>query len=90
VSAFFQLQRRNLAATGHLAAVAKAAGYADLYADGDAVIIFFDASAIARDGQPYVNSYAWFWQMRNGRVVSAHAIFDSIAFNELLRRVPAG
>jgi ketosteroid isomerase-like protein len=59
----------------------------NLYAVGDAVIIFFDASGVARDGKPYSNTYAWFWEMRDGRVVKAHAFFDSIAFNDLWRRV---
>jgi uncharacterized protein len=59
----------------------------NLYAKGDDVIIFFDASGVARDGQPYKNTYAWFWQMRDGKIVRAHAFFDSIAFNDLWRRV---
>jgi uncharacterized protein len=58
-----------------------------LYAEGDTVIIFFDASGIARDGQPYANTYAWFLEMRDKRVVRAHAFFDSIAFNDFWRRV---
>jgi ketosteroid isomerase-like protein len=60
-----------------------------LYVDGDAVVIFFDAIGVAADGETYANTYAWFWEMRDGRVVRAHAFFDSIAFNELWRRVPA-
>ena len=59
----------------------------NLYTEGDTVIIFFDAGGLARDGQPYSNTYAWFWEMRDGRVVRAHAFFDSIAFNDLWRRV---
>lgn len=55
--------------------------------DGDKVIIFFDAAGMAKDGKPYQNTYAWFWEMREGRVVRAHAFFDSIAFNDLWRRV---
>lgn len=58
-----------------------------LYTDGDTVIIFFDASGIAADGERYVNTYAWFWEMQNGKVVVAHAFFDSLAFNALWRRV---
>ncbi len=58
-----------------------------LTTDGDKVIIFFDASGVAKDGQPYTNTYAWFWEMRDGRVVRAHAFYDSLAFNELWRRV---
>ena len=61
----------------------------NLYVAGDAVIIFFEADGVAADGEKYANTYAWFWEMRDGRVVRAHAFFDSIAFNELWRRVPA-
>jgi ketosteroid isomerase-like protein len=32
----------------------------DIYADGDTVIVFFDAEGTARDGRPYANTYAWF------------------------------
>lgn len=63
----------------------------DLYADGDTVIAFFDARGVAKDGKPYVNSYAWFLEMRDGRIVRASAFFDAIAFNDLWTRVtPAG
>jgi ketosteroid isomerase-like protein len=58
-----------------------------LYAEGDTVVIFFDASGMARDGKPYANTYAWLWEMRDGRIVKAHAFFDSIAFNDLWQRV---
>ena len=59
----------------------------NLVADGDTVVIFFDAAGVARDGIPYQNTYAWIWRMRDGKVATAHAFFDSIAFNELWRRV---
>jgi uncharacterized protein len=59
----------------------------NIYADGDTVIIFFDASGTARDGRPYANTYAWFLDMRDGRVVKASAFFDSIEFNEFWQRV---
>jgi ketosteroid isomerase-like protein len=58
-----------------------------LYADGDSVIIFFDASATTRDEQPYTNTYAWFFEMRDGKVIDAFAFFDAISFDELWRRV---
>jgi ketosteroid isomerase-like protein len=61
-----------------------------LYADGDTVVAFFDASGTARDGTPYTNTYAWFLQMRDGRIVKAFAFFDSIAFDDLWRRVTPG
>ena len=59
----------------------------DLYADGEAVIIFFDAAGVARDGKPYANTYAWFFDMRGGKVIRAHAFFDSLPFNDLWRRL---
>jgi uncharacterized protein len=58
-----------------------------IYAEGDTVIIFFDASGTARDGQPYGNTYAWFLDMRDGKVVNAFAFFDSVVFNEFWQRV---
>lgn len=64
-----------------------------VYAEGDTVIVFFDAQGMARDGRPYANTYAWFLEMREGRIVRAHAFFDSLAFDDFWRRVtpaPAG
>ncbi|ACB95105.1 nuclear transport factor 2 family protein [Beijerinckia indica] len=58
-----------------------------LYADGDTVVVFFDARGTARDGQPYANTYAWFLDMRNGQIIRASAFFDAIEFNDLWARV---
>lgn len=58
-----------------------------IFADGDTVIVFFDARATARDGKPYENTYAWFLTLRHGRIVKAVAFFDSLEFNELWKRV---
>jgi ketosteroid isomerase-like protein len=58
-----------------------------LYTDGDTVIALFDAKGTARDGKPYANSYAWFLQLKDGKIVRAQAFFDSIAFDEFWRRV---
>ena len=58
-----------------------------LYAEGDTVIAFFDASGIALDGEAYENTYAWFLQMRAGRIVRAYAFFDAIALDAFWRRV---
>lgn len=59
----------------------------NLYADGDTVVVLFDARGTARDGKPYVNSYAWFLDLRDGRIVRASAFFDAIEFNDLWARV---
>jgi uncharacterized protein len=58
-----------------------------IYADGDTVIVFFDAEGVARDGKPYRNTYSWYLDLRDGKIVKASAFFDSIAFNELWQRV---
>lgn len=58
-----------------------------LYAEGDTVIAFFDAAGTARDGRPYANTYVWILDMQDGRIVRANAFFDSIAFDDLWRRV---
>ncbi len=58
-----------------------------LYADGDTVVALFDARGIANDGVAYANSYAWFLQLKDGRIVRAQAFFDSIAFDDFWRRI---
>jgi uncharacterized protein len=58
----------------------------NLYAEGDTVIVFFDASGTARAGKPHANTYAWFLDMRDGKIVKAFAFFDSVVFNEFWQR----
>jgi ketosteroid isomerase-like protein len=59
----------------------------NVYADGDTVIVFFDAAGTARDAKPYKNTYAWFLTMKDGKIVNASAFFDSIAFDDLWQRI---
>lgn len=61
-----------------------------LYADGNTVIAFFDARGVASDDKPYVNTYAWFLEMKDGKIIRASAFFDAIAFNDLWKRVTPG
>jgi ketosteroid isomerase-like protein len=56
-------------------------------ADDDMVVVLWDGRGVANDGQPYENSYAWFMEMREGKVVNGTAFYDSISFNELWTRV---
>ena len=58
-----------------------------LYADGDMVIILFDASATTRDNRPYHNTYTWYFQMKDAKVVKAIAFFDTREFDEFWTRV---
>jgi uncharacterized protein len=60
-----------------------------IFADGDMVIILFDGEATARDGKPYRNTYTWYFQMKDGKVVKAIAFFDNRVFDELWNRVSA-
>jgi uncharacterized protein len=59
----------------------------NIYADGDTVIVFFDAGGTARDGKPYQNTYTWILEMAGGKIVKAFAFFDSIEFNDYWQRV---
>ena len=58
-----------------------------IYADGDTVIILFDAAATVRDGKPYRNTYTWYFQMKDAKVVKAIAFFDTRDFDEFWNRV---
>jgi ketosteroid isomerase-like protein len=59
-----------------------------VYGDGDTVIAHLDVAGIANDGTPYENTYVWILTMRGDKAVRATAFFDSIAFDDLWRRVP--
>ena len=60
----------------------------NIYADGDTVIVFFDAEGTAKDEKIYANTYSWFLRMKDGRIDRAVAFFDSIHFNDLWTRIP--
>ncbi len=57
----------------------------DIYTDETVVV--FDASGTARDGRSYANTYAWFLERRDDKVVTVSAFFDSIEFNGFWQRV---
>jgi ketosteroid isomerase-like protein len=58
-----------------------------IYADGDMVIILFDAEATTRDNKPYRNTYTWYFQMKDGIAIKAIAFFDTREFDEFWTRV---
>lgn len=60
----------------------------NMYADGDTVIVLFDAEGTAKDGKIYANTYSWFLRLKDGRIDRAVAFFDSIHFNDLWTRIP--
>ena len=53
-----------------------------IYADGDTVIIRFDAGATERDGKAHHDTYTWYFQIRDGQVVKVIAFFDARDFDE--------
>jgi ketosteroid isomerase-like protein len=62
-----------------------------LHADGDWVIVLFDAHAVARDGKPYDNTYSWYLRLAgdgdDARIVEVVAFFDTIEFTDFWNRV---
>jgi len=52
-----------------------------------AALILFDATATAKDGIPYRNTYTWYFQMKEGKVIKAIAFFDARDFDEFWTRV---
>lgn len=58
-----------------------------IYADGDTVTTLFDAAATAADGLPYRNTYTWYFVMRDAKVTTAIAFFDTREFDEFWQRV---
>lgn len=58
-----------------------------IYTDGDMVIVLWEGAAMARDGKSYQNTYSWYLKMRDGKIVSAIDFEDSIAFDELWKRI---
>ena len=58
-----------------------------LWADEDHVIVRWDQEGRALDGQPCNNSYAWFFRMRDGRVIAVTDFLDLPAYDALLGRV---
>ena len=59
----------------------------NIYADGDTVIALFDGEGTAQDGKPYQNTYAWFMQMHEGKIIRVTAFFDTIEFTDFWNRI---
>src|SRR5271155_3843483 len=58
-----------------------------LYGEGDPVFALCDAEGTARDGKPYRNTYSWYLQMRDDKIVNATAFFDTIEFTDFWNRI---
>jgi ketosteroid isomerase-like protein len=54
-----------------------------IFADGDMVIVRFDAEATAMDGSAYHNNYAWFLEIKDGQIMKGTAFFDTRYYDAL-------
>ncbi len=61
----------------------------DIYEDGETVTVFFDATATAKDGAVYRNTYVWFLVFGGNEVVRGTAYFDGTTFNQFWKHVQA-
>src|SRR5690606_28086933 len=55
-----------------------------IHADGDTVIVLFEAKAQLKNGLPYANSYAWFFRFHEGRVRNVTAVLDLSTFDRAM------
>ncbi len=60
-----------------------------LWADGDHVIVHWTGEAVAADGKPYRNDYAWIFRMERGKAVEVTAFLDLAPYEDVIRRIPA-
>jgi len=56
----------------------------DIYQAGNEVIILFDAEATLVNGNPYRNSYAWFFTIHKGQVINVRAVLDLNAYDAVM------
>jgi len=59
----------------------------NIYAEKDTVVVLWDGAAVAKDGKPYINSYAWFLKMKNGKIVEAVAFLDTADLEAIFNRI---
>lgn len=55
-----------------------------IWADGNTVLIRFDASATTTSGAPYNNQFVWIFRMKDGAVVEAEAFLDLAACRQVV------
>jgi len=59
----------------------------EVIADGDTVAVLWDGAGTTVAGTRYENTYAWILRLRDGKISSGLAFYDSIAFDELWHAV---
>jgi ketosteroid isomerase-like protein len=61
---------------------------ADIWAEGDDVVVHWDGVATAADDAPYRNSYVWIMRMQNLQAVEVTAFLDLVPYDDVIRRIP--
>ncbi|MFT4089823.1 MAG: nuclear transport factor 2 family protein [Asticcacaulis sp.] len=59
-----------------------------IWAEGDRVVIRFDASATTTSGALYRNQFVWIFRMEGGSVVEAEAFLDLVAYQHVVDNNP--
>ena len=55
-----------------------------IWADGERVIVRFDASATTTSGAPYENRFVWIFRLEDDAVVEAEAFLDLVAYQQVV------
>lgn len=58
-----------------------------IFEDDNTVIVIWDGAATAKDGQPYNVSYAWFMEMKAGKIIKVTAFLDTLDFEAIFNRI---
>ncbi len=58
----------------------------EVWADGEHVIIFWEGEGRLQGGEPYRNTYAWIFEMRDGKAGAVDAFLDLDVFDRALGR----
>lgn len=59
----------------------------DVWAEGDDVIVHWNGTATAADGEPYHNSYVWIFRMENQRATEVIAFLDLVPYDDVIKRI---
>lgn len=58
-----------------------------IFEDGSTVIAIWDGAATAADGHPYNVSYAWFMEIKQGKIIKVTAFLDTLDFEAIFKRI---
>lgn len=59
----------------------------NIWAEGNDVVVYWDGSAVAKDGKPYNNSFVWIFRMQNLRATEVIAFLDLTQYDAVINRI---